>query len=74
MGDIWVRQDPGGLHVGPMNFVIWDMLIYIRPKRHNFYAKQSMVQDPVTISHFLVLWNRSEPSATGTVIITATET
>ena len=25
MGPIWGRQDPGGLHVGPMNFVIWDV-------------------------------------------------
>ena len=25
MGPIWVRQDPGGPHVGPMNFAIWDM-------------------------------------------------
>ena len=23
MGAIWGRQDPGGPHVGPMNFVIW---------------------------------------------------
>ena len=23
MGPIWSRQDPGGPHVGPMNFVIW---------------------------------------------------
>ena len=23
MGTIWVRQDPGGPHVGPMNFAIW---------------------------------------------------
>ena len=23
MGPIWVRQDPGGPHVGPMNFAIW---------------------------------------------------
>ena len=23
MGPIWGRQDPGGTHVGPMNFVIW---------------------------------------------------
>ena len=27
MGPIWGRQDPGGPHVGPMNFVIWDALI-----------------------------------------------
>ena len=25
MGTIWDRQDPGGLHVGPMNFAIWDV-------------------------------------------------
>ena len=24
MGPIWVRQGPGGPHVGPMNFVIWE--------------------------------------------------
>ena len=24
MGLIWGRQDPGGPHVGPMNFAIWD--------------------------------------------------
>ena len=23
MGPIWSRQDPGGLHFGPMNFAIW---------------------------------------------------
>ena len=23
MGFIWGRQDPGGPHVGPMNFAIW---------------------------------------------------
>ena len=22
-GPIWGRQDPSGLHVGPMNFAIW---------------------------------------------------
>ena len=26
-GPIWGRQDPGGPHVGPMNFVIWDAMI-----------------------------------------------
>ena len=24
MGPIWGRQDPGGPHVSPMNFAIWD--------------------------------------------------
>ena len=25
MGFIWGRQDPGGPHVGPRNFAIWDV-------------------------------------------------
>ena len=29
MGPIWGRQDPGGPHVGPMNFVIWVVLRWI---------------------------------------------
>ena len=24
MGPIWGRPDPGGTHIGPMNFAIWD--------------------------------------------------
>ena len=27
MGSIWGRQDPGGPHVGPMNFAIWDVIM-----------------------------------------------
>ena len=26
MGPIWGRQDPDGPHVGPMNFVFWDVI------------------------------------------------
>ena len=26
VGPTWGRQDPGGPHVGPMNFAIWDVL------------------------------------------------
>ena len=29
MGPIWGRQDPGGPHVGPMNFVTWDVFKWI---------------------------------------------
>ena len=29
MGPIWGRQDPDGTHVGPMNFVIWDVSTYL---------------------------------------------
>ena len=31
MGPIWGREDPGGPHVGPMNFAIWDVI------KHYFY-------------------------------------
>ena len=29
MGPIWGRQDPGGPHVGPMNFAIWASIEFI---------------------------------------------
>ena len=28
VGPIWGRQDPGGPHVGPMNFAIWGKMSY----------------------------------------------
>ena len=28
MGPIWGQQDPGGHHVGPMNFAIWDPILW----------------------------------------------
>ena len=28
MGPIWGRQDPGGTHVGPMNFALWVCIRY----------------------------------------------
>ena len=30
MGPIWGRQDPGGSHVGPMNFAIWVVIGFYR--------------------------------------------
>ena len=39
MGSIWGRQDPGGLHVGPMNFAIWD---------HQILAKQCHILASLT--------------------------
>ena len=27
MGPIWDRQDPGGPHVGPINFALWDVIL-----------------------------------------------
>ena len=34
MGSIWGRQDPGGPHVGPVNFAIWDFLF----RRYKIFA------------------------------------
>ena len=31
MGPIWGLQDPGGPHVGPMNFAIWEGLQAAEP-------------------------------------------
>ena len=29
MGPIWGQQDPGGPHVGPMNFAIWELVLLV---------------------------------------------
>ena len=36
MGLIWGRQDPGGPHVGPMNFVIWFLSLTWRLDTNSF--------------------------------------
>ena len=28
MGPIWGREDPGGSHVGPINFAIWVLIVF----------------------------------------------
>ena len=38
MGPIWGRQDPGGPHVGPMNFAIWDVIAYLGTNRIASFA------------------------------------
>ena len=40
MGPTWVRQDPGGPHVGLMNLAIWASTIYIPP--HKTSSAQNM--------------------------------
>ena len=35
MGPIWGRQDPGGPHVGPMNFTIWVCKLYMTETNQN---------------------------------------
>ena len=36
MGPIWGRQDPGGPHVGPMNFDIW---VIIQVSVNHYHAE-----------------------------------
>ena len=36
MGPIWGRQVPGGPHVGPMNFAIWDSMSPARHKTRDY--------------------------------------
>ena len=40
MGPTWGRQDPGGPHVGPMNFAIWDTVILIHMYHFSGLAKE----------------------------------
>ena len=41
MGPIWGRQGPGGPHVGPMNFAIWDTLPRMTYKWINILFKST---------------------------------
>ena len=46
MGPIWGWQDPGGPHVGPINFGIWDMwLQYGRKELRLFFHKAIAMQN-----------------------------
>ena len=48
MGPTWDPQDPGGPHVGPMNFVIRDTVIHVKG-----YANH-----PVVIGNMDVFWGK----------------
>ena len=41
MGPSWGRQDPGGPHVGPMNFAIWGYRVH--PKIHADIIREKMM-------------------------------
>ena len=44
LGLIWGRQDPGGPHVGPMNFAIWGDLSFCQFRCHWCYRQLSLWQ------------------------------
>ena len=46
MGPIWGRQDPGGPHVGPMNFAIWAVMHY--PKfQDNMATNMNIMEETI---------------------------
>ena len=44
MGSTWGRQDPGGPHVGPMNFAIWESSLGLHVTKNSSSVKQSFKQ------------------------------
>ena len=48
MGPIWGRQDPGGPHVGPMNFVLWDPILC--------FSEYDASNDQLGFSVYVSLW------------------
>ena len=54
MGPIWGRQDPGGPHVGPMNFAIWHG---IDPEIQNIPSEE-LIAGKLLTDHYesVVLW------------------
>ena len=62
MGPIWGRQDPGGPHVGPMNFAIWEcfhMIIIEITLFHKITIALGLYFD-VCICYFAILWRHRQ--------------
>ena len=55
MGPIWDRQDPGGPHVGPMNFAIWDWL-YCCETAPSKLVRRSIHDDILIRERLLYYW------------------
>ena len=57
MGSIWGWQDPGGPHVGPINFAIWDMMC--RFYGTDWYNDNNSMGVPTTIiALYYTVWIR----------------
>ena len=50
MGPTWGRQDPGGLHVGPMKFATWDVFVHY-PNFRRFLKVPPPPPHPHTHTH-----------------------
>ena len=51
MGPIWVRQDPGGSHVGPMNFAIWATDCFRRRLYHMDNSMSALLEVLISFSY-----------------------
>ena len=51
MGPIWGWQDPGGPHVGPMNLVVWEAIVYILQM---FWRVLTMYYEATTLYWFSI--------------------
>ena len=52
MGPIWGRQDPGGPHVGPMNFAIWVLISQLYLDKYTCFL---LLQQPIIMPKTLRL-------------------
>ena len=64
MVPIWGRQDPGGPHVGPMNFAIWVLVTrlaaYIRAASALLYRQVSLNwHTKICMGRFIIAWFKS---------------
>ena len=57
MGPIWGRQDPGGPHVGPMNFVIWDDSILLCDGFRHWFLVQTTEPSNICFKCLLNGWH-----------------
>ena len=63
MGPIWGRQDPGGPHVGPMSFAIWDTIgviqhIETEAKRPTFckrHIQKGFLEENVPFIYWIII-------------------
>ena len=53
MGPIWDRQGPGGPHIGPMNFAIWDIMLLFHTLKTALQLQNSMAKYRFTRDYFV---------------------
>ena len=54
MGPAWGWQDPGGPHVGPMNFAIWEVKAAANKQTNGFHDLPQQIH--IIISHIMIIY------------------